>query len=343
MPSDFRLTSLSPDGGCSCKVPAAVLAELLDPLAPGATPDALVSSIGHREDAAVWRQDDGDLLVATTDFFTPVVDDAHDFGRIAAANALSDIYAMGARPLFALNILAAPLAKVPPDTLRQIMQGAATICAAAGAPIAGGHSIDLSELVYGLAVVGRVAPEHLRRNHTAQDGDALILGKPLGVGVITAALRRGARDDEACAEMLHWATMLNDVGARLATSPEVHALSDVTGFGLLGHLDEVCRGSNLGFELQTGAVPLMRALERFPVTQLGGGAQRNLRHLELDGADALDLGVLNALADPQTSGGLLVACSPAHADKALAELHAAGHDRAAVFGRFRPGSGLRLL
>lgn len=343
MHSDFQLTSLSPAGGCGCKVPTTTLAELVGPdFSPGVRPEALLAAGEHREDAAVWRHDDGGLLVATNDFFTPLVDDARDFGRIAAANALSDIYAMGARPLFALNILAAPLDKTPPGVLTQIMEGGSSMCAEAQTPVAGGHSINVPSLIYGLAVVGCATPERLRRNHTARDGDALVLTKPLGTGILARALR-DCDDDEAYAEMLHWTTRLNDVGMRLATLDAVHALTDVSGFGLLGHLDEMCKGARLAADLRADDVPLMHALARFADKTPGAGAQNNLRGLSLDGAEKIAAERLHALADPQTSGGLLVACEPSSMDAVVGEARATGFDRAACIGRFREGEGIRLL
>ena len=308
----------------------------------------------------MWQSDDGSLLVATTDFFTPIVDDARDFGRIAAANALSDIYAMGARPLFALNILAAPPDKTSQDAhaahdmktltaqVMEVMEGGAAMCAEANTPIVGGHSIHTSEFVYGLAVIGRTTPEQLRRNDTARDGDALILSKPLGTGILSAAHRRGEGSDEAYAEMLHWMTKLNDVGAQLADLPSVNALTDVSGFGLLGHLNEMCQGAQLGVDLCADDVPIMHAASSMIDQgvlnkQLSGGAKHNLHNALIQDINALPVWRLNVLADPQTSGGLLVACEHDSAGEVVSLLRAAGFDSAATIGRFRCGNDIRIV
>src|SRR5499426_1075035 len=229
----IRLTSLAHGGGCGCKLAPSVLQQLLSGH-PNINPyKQLIVGIENGDDAAVWKQDDGTCIIATTDFFMPMVDDPHDFGRIAATNAISDVYAMGGTPILALAILGMPVDKIPPDMVRLILQGGAAVCSAAGIPVAGGHSIDCPEPVYGLAVVGTCRPEHVRRNADARPGDILILTKPIGVGIYSAAIRKGTLSPGGYAEMLATTTLLNRIGADLAHNENVHAMTDVTGFGLL--------------------------------------------------------------------------------------------------------------
>ncbi|HXZ68391.1 MAG TPA: selenide, water dikinase SelD, partial [Alphaproteobacteria bacterium] len=245
--SPVRLTSLAHGGGCGCKLAPSVLHELLanQPQIAAAFPNLLVGT-ETSDDAAVWRLDGGDTcVIATTDFFMPVVDDPRDFGRIAATNAISDVYAMGGRPIMALAILGIPLGKIAPDVVCQILQGGAEVCANAGIPVAGGHSIDAPEPIYGLAVVGTCKAHEVRRNSGAKAGDALILTKPIGVGVYSAAIKKEALDLDGYQEMIATTTLLNKIGAELAQDDAVHAITDVTGFGLLGHGLEMARGSHL--------------------------------------------------------------------------------------------------
>jgi selenide,water dikinase len=252
-----RLTSLAHGGGCGCKLAPSVLQQLLADQ-PAAQPfRQLLVGTETGDDAAVWQLDNGTCVVATTDFFMPVVDDPFDFGRIAATNAISDVYAMGATPIMALAILGMPLDKVPVELVRQILNGGAAICATAGIPIAGGHSIDSPEPIYGLAVIGTCRPEQVRRNAGASPGDALILTKPIGVGIYSAALKKGELGGQQYAEMIATTTQLNSVGATLGDDPEVHAVTDVTGFGLLGHGLEMARGSNLALTIRWPQVPLL--------------------------------------------------------------------------------------
>jgi selenide, water dikinase len=342
--SSSRLTSLAHGGGCGCKLSPAVLRELLAdmPLLQG-FPDLLVG-IETGDDAAVYRLSDDQAVVATTDFFMPIVDDAFDFGRIAAANALSDIYAMGGRPILALAILGMPLGKIDPADVRRILAGGAAICATAGIPIAGGHSIDAPEPIYGLVAIGLVHPDRVMRNSTAQPGDVLILTKRLGVGIISAALKQDKLAADEAAQfydaMVDSATRLNAVGQELASLPAVHALTDVTGFGLLGHTLEMCRGSKLQARIRFSALPLLKgvaALARVPYRT--GAATRNWASY---GEEVLlTAGILewqrDLMCDPQTSGGLLAAVAPAGVDEALARVHAAGFEGAAVIGELRPG------
>lgn len=341
---ETRLTALAHGGGCGCKLSPAVLRELLAEMpAARAFPNLLVG-IETGDDAAVYRLNDEQAVVATTDFFMPIVDDPWDFGRIAAANALSDIYAMGGRPILALAILGIPLGKIAPETVRAILAGGAAICFEAGIPIAGGHSIDAPEPIYGLAVIGLVRPDRVLRNSGAKPGDALILSKPLGIGVISAALKSGKLDAQlertVYAALVDSATRLNAVGHELATLTRVRAMTDVTGFGLLGHGLEMCRGSGLRARLRFDALPLLNGvadLARIPYRT--GAAGRNWASYGEE--VALAPGVAGwkreLMCDPQTSGGLLVAVAPDGAAKVLELLRAAGFDRAAVIGEMRDG------
>ena len=320
-PEKIRLTEFSHGGGCGCKIAPAVLTEILSQSEIRGLPRDLLVGTETSDDAAVYRLNDSQALVATTDFFTPIVDDPYDFGRIAATNAISDIYAMGGRPIFALAIVGMPLEKLPLATIRQILQGGEAVCAQAGIPIAGGHSIDVLEPIYGLVALGLVDPRNVKRNSTAKDGDALVLGKPLGVGILSAALKKGKLSEAGYAEMLKWTTKLNTPGQALAELPEVHALTDITGFGLAGHLLEICRGSRLRAEVRFDDLPLIaEALDWARQGIATGASERNWKgyghEVELPGGFADWQRKL--LTDPQTSGGLLVACAPQAVDKVLA-------------------------
>ncbi len=252
----LRLTQLSHGGGCGCKIAPGVLRDILGRAGGGLLPKDLLVGLETSDDAAVYRINERQAIVATTDFFTPIVDDPHDFGAIAAANAISDVYAMGATPLFALALVGMPIDKLPVDTIRRILEGGETICAKAGIPIAGGHTIDSAEPIYGLVAIGIVDPERLKRNAGARPGDRLVLGKPLGVGIYSAALKQGRLGAEHYATMIASTTQLNTPGITLGTMESVHALTDVTGFGLLGHLLEVCRASAATATLDFARIPL---------------------------------------------------------------------------------------
>src|SRR5207253_5629099 len=252
-PEKIRLTELSHGGGCGCKIAPAVLSEILASAPLRGIPKELLVGTETSDDAAVYRLNDEQALVATTDFFTPIVDDPHDFGRIAATNAISDVYAMGGKPIFALALVGMPINVLPLETIGAILKGGESVCAAAGIPIAGGHSIDTLEPIYGLVVLGLVHPDKVKRNSSAKAGDALILGKPLGIGILSAALKKGKLSQAGYAEMLKWTTQLNTPGQALAEMPDVHALTDITGFGLAGHLLEVCRGARLTAEVKFDA------------------------------------------------------------------------------------------
>ena len=338
---ETRLTALAHGGGCGCKLSPAVLHELLAGMpAMAAFPNLLVGT-ETGDDAAVYRISETQAVIATTDFFMPIVDDALDFGRIAAANALSDVYAMGGRPIMALAILGMPLGKIAPETVSAILAGGASICAEAGIPVAGGHSIDAPEPIYGLAVIGLVHPDRVMRNAGAQPGDALILTKPLGVGVLSAALKSGNAEPGMYEALVASATKLNAVGADLAALPDVHAITDVTGFGLLGHGLEMCRGSGLGAKVHFDALPLLEGVGELARAGTRTGASgRNWASYghEADLAPELAEWQRDLLTDPQTSGGLLVAVAPDGVAAAMACIRAAGFDRAAVIGEMCAGA-----
>jgi len=336
-----RLTSLAHGGGCGCKLAPSVLQELLAQLPSAPSFANLLVGTETGDDAAVWRLDDGTCVIATTDFFMPIVDDPADFGRIAATNAISDVYAMGGRPIMALAIVGMPLGRISTDDMRDILRGGTEVCASAGIPVAGGHSIDAPEPIYGLAVIGTCAAPDVRRNSTARPGDALILTKPIGVGVYSAAFKREALGTDDYAEMIATTTLLNRVGTDLAREEAVHAMTDVTGFGLLGHGLEMARGSGLRLVLNAAEIPLLgRAAELARQGFVTGASQRNWTSY----GDAVELPAdfpdwrRNLLTDPQTSGGLLVAVAPARAETLLRFVRAAGCSAARVVGRLEAGA-----
>jgi len=339
-PAPFRLTSLAHGGGCGCKLSPAVLRELLaNQPATQAFPDLLVGN-ETGDDAAAYRIDGENCVIATTDFFMPVVDNPTDFGRIAATNAISDVYAMGGKPIMALAILGMPLGKVDPAVVREILAGGASICAEAGIPVAGGHSIDTLEPIYGLAVIGMCRTSDLRRNDTAKAGDVLILTKGIGVGVYSAAFKSGSLDDAAYAELIASTTLLNKIGADLAKNSAVHAITDVTGFGILGHGLEMARGSNLRLMLEADALPLLRDAES--LVQAGfvtGASKRNWASYgeEVDLPRDFPEWRQHLLSDPQTSGGLLIAVAPEEAAALLQEVQQAGYPMASIIGRLETG------
>jgi selenide, water dikinase len=339
--TSVRLTDLAHGGGCGCKLAPSVLQRLLADK-PTAAPFAqLLVGTESSDDAAVWQVDERTCVIATTDFFMPVVDDPYDFGRIAAANALSDVYAMGGKPIMALAILGMPLAKLDVDTVRAILAGGEAICAEAGIPIAGGHSIDSAEPIYGLAAIGLCAPSEVRRNSTAQAGDALILTKGIGVGIYSAAFKKQALPAEAYVEMLASTTLLNRVGQALAQDADVHAITDVTGFGLLGHAMEMARASGLRIRIEQGRLPYFSHAEALAEAGYITGASK--RNWESYG-DGVSLPAelpdwrRALLTDPQTSGGLLVACKADRAEALRAMIEAAGYPRASIIGTLATGA-----
>ena len=328
-----RLTSLAHGGGCGCKLAPSVLRELLADQPATASFADLIVGTETGDDAAVWRLDDETNIVATTDFFMPMVDDPFDFGRIAATNALSDVYAMGGRPIFALAILGMPIDKMPTATIREVLRGGAEAAAAAGIPVAGGHSIDSPEPIYGLAVIGLVSREGLRLNCDARPGDALILTKPIGVGIYSAAIKKGALSDEGYREMLGFMTRLNAVGAELAKDERVHAMTDVTGFGMIGHAREMALASDVGLRLKASAMPLLPGARACVAADLIPGGLRNNRDFAsscVSVAPGVPEDLLTLLYDPQTAGGLLVAIGADEADGLVAALKTAGIDAARV-------------
>ena len=317
-----------------------MLSEILagSPIA-AAFPDLIVGN-ENADDAAVYRLNQTQAIVATTDFFMPIVDDPYDFGRIAATNAISDVYAMGGQPFMALALLGVPVGKISVDTIHRITAGGQAVCAAAGIPIAGGHSIDSPEPIYGLVALGLVHPDRVIRNDRARSGDVLVLGKALGVGIMSAALKKGELRDKAYEQMIDTTTKLNTPGPELAQMPGVHAMTDVTGFGLLGHVMEVCRGSALAARIAFGRVPILSAA-RYLAEQgyATGASDRNWASCEPcvtlpSGAPGWHR---KMLTDPQTSGGLLVACDRDSADDVLAVFRAHGFAQAAVIGEVSAG------
>ncbi|MEA1652168.1 selenide, water dikinase SelD [Nitrospirillum sp. BR 11164] len=336
----IRLTDLAHGGGCGCKLAPAVLQQLLAGQPQTAGYANLLVGTETGDDAAVWQLDDRHCIIATTDFFMPVVDDPRDFGRIAATNALSDVYAMGGRPLFALAILGMPLGKLAPEVVREILAGGASICAEAGIPVAGGHSIDSGEPIYGLAVIGVAPPQAIRRNATAQAGDALILTKGLGVGVYSAAFKKRKLDAAGYAEMIASTTLLNRVGATLAQDADVHAITDVTGFGLLGHGLEMARGAGLTLTLDWDRLPfLTQAAQLAEAGFITGASNRNWASYGEETRLPADLAPWQRalLTDPQTSGGLLVAVAPERAEDICRQIVEAGYPMARVIGSVTEG------
>jgi selenide,water dikinase len=338
---EIKLTQLSHGGGCGCKIAPALLQQILGEAREKLPyPDLLVGT-ETSDDAAVYRLNDTQAIIATTDFFMPIVDDPFDFGRIAATNALSDVYAMGGVPIMALAIVGMPIGKLLVETIRAILQGGESVCKAAGIPLAGGHSIDTPEPIYGLVALGIVHPDRVRKNSSARENDVLILGKGLGVGVMASALKKGVLTAEGYAQMIDNTTRLNSVGSVLGGMDCVHALTDVTGFGLLGHLLEMSRGSNLSGEIHFDQVPLLSAA--LPLIQQGIGPGAIERNLESYGCDIHFAGNIvhwqqRLLADPQTSGGLLVAVSPESVDEVLACFNQAGFAQASVIGTMKSGA-----
>lgn len=334
------LTSLAHGGGCGCKLDPSVLNQIIERTPGLAMPAELIVDAATRDDAAVYRLGDDLAIVATTDFFTPIVDDPYDFGRIAATNALSDIYAMGARPIFCLAIVGMPIGKLPLETIRTILNGGRSVAEAAGAPIAGGHSIDAAEPFYGLVALGIVHPDRMLTNSGARPGDVLILGKPLGIGIYSAAMKRGIISPEDQAEMIASTTLLNRPGTDLAAIDGVHAVTDVTGFGLLGHMREMCEGSGVAAVLTRNAVPVFPGARRLAQDGVRTGASvrvwASVKDFVTPPANWPDA-ERDLLCDPQTSGGLLVSCAPERADEVLALFTRHGHDAAAVIGRIEAG------
>jgi selenide,water dikinase len=343
-PADLKikLTSFSHGGGCGCKIAPGVLAAILKNSAGFPVPKELMVGIETADDAAVYRLNDEQALIATTDFFMPIVDDPYDFGRIAATNAISDVYAMGGTPIMALALVGMPIDKLPVEVIGQIIRGGESICAEAGIPIAGGHTIDSVEPIYGLVVLGLVHPSKVKRNADAKAGDKIILGKPIGVGILSAALKKEALNDAGYASMIANTTKLNKPGKALSELDGVHALTDVTGFGLLGHLLELARGAKLDARLDMASIPLLPQVQKLAEQGfITGASGRNWGGYGHDVvlADAITPVQQMLLTDPQTSGGLLVSCDPAAVDAVLALFAREGFSEAAVIGEMQAGSG----
>lgn len=347
-PTEPRLTSLSHGGGCGCKIAPGVLSDILRGTAAMPVPEALLVGIETADDAAVYRLNDEQALIATTDFFMPIVDDPFDFGRIAATNAISDVYAMGGTPIMALALVGMPINVLSHGTIGRILEGGQSVCRAAGIPVAGGHTIDSVEAIYGLVALGLVHPARVKRNADARPGDRLVLGKPLGVGVLSAALKKDRLGADGYAQMIGHTTRLNTPGPELAALDGVHAMTDVTGFGLAGHGLEMARGSGLVARIEMDRVPLIGGVRELAAQGLVTGASgRNWaaygHEVELAGhLQPLDQALLS---DPQTSGGLLVACAPGAVDEVLAIFHRHGFDAAAEIGELAPpeaGSAVRM-
>jgi selenide,water dikinase len=302
-------------------------------------PKDLLVGTETADDAAVYRLNDTQALVATTDFFTPVVDDPYDFGRIAATNAISDIYAMGAKPIMALALVGMPLEKLPVSVIRKVLEGGESVCAQAGIPVAGGHSIDTLEPIYGLVALGLVHPDKVKRNSSGKAGDVLILGKPLGIGILSAAIKKGKLSAAGYQQMVDWTTRLNTPGEALGDMPAVHAVTDVTGFGLAGHLLEVCRGSKLGAQVNFSSLPVIpEALEWVKQGVATGASDRNWKGYGHEVDFRGELWQQKLLSDPQTSGGLLVACAPQAEQSVLEIFRKQGFAEARTIGKLVEGA-----
>ena len=341
-----RLTSLAHGGGCGCKIAPGVLDTILRQAKTAMPlPPELLVGIETSDDAAVYQVNERQAIVATTDFFMPIVDDPHDFGRIAATNAISDVYAMGATPLFALALVGMPVDVLSPATIGRILDGGMAACRDAGIPVAGGHTIDSVEPIYGLVAIGLVDPAQLRRNSGARPGDVLVLGKPLGVGVFSAALKKQALDKAGYASLIASTTRLNTPGPELARLEGVHAITDVTGFGLAGHALEMARGAGCRLRIDWPAVPLLaQARELARAGFVTGASARNWRSYGAQVSLAADFDPVEQalLCDPQTSGGLLVACAADAVDEVLAVFGRHAFDTACVIGGVEDGTGLAV-
>jgi selenide, water dikinase len=335
-----RLTTLAHGGGCGCKLAPSVLRQLLADQPLVHPYQQLLVGTETGDDAAVWQLDDETCIIATTDFFMPMVDDPFDFGRIAATNAISDVYAMGGKPIMALAMLGMPVEKVSPDTVRDILKGGSQVCATAGIPVAGGHSIDSPEPIYGLAVIGLAHPEHIRRNSQARPGDALILTKAIGVGIYSSAFKKGVLSPAAYADMMASMTLLNRVGADLANESAVHTITDVTGFGLLGHALEMARGANVTLVVRFDDLPLLSdAASLAQRNFITGASHRNW----VSYSESITLPAdfpewrRHLLTDPQTSGGLLIACEPSQAADVARMIANQGYPSVRIIGQVEAG------
>ena len=336
-----RLTSLSHGGGCGCKIAPGLLSEILKGTARMPMPPELLVGIETADDAAVYQLNDEQALIATTDFFMPIVDDPYDFGRIAATNAISDVYAMGGKPIMALALVGMPINVLSTQTIGRILEGGESVCRTAGIPIAGGHTIDSVEAIYGLVALGLVHPKRVKRNADARPGDVLVLGKPLGVGVLSAALKKEKLAADGYRQMIETTTKLNTPGPELAALDGVHALTDVTGFGLAGHALELARGGKLEVAIDWAKVPLLPGVRQLAAQGFVTGASgRNWAGYGAsvvlpDGFAAEDQALLT---DPQTSGGLLVSCAPQAVGRVMDVFRRHGFASAAAVGECWSGA-----
>jgi len=320
----IKLTEYTKGGGCGCKLPPAALSEIL---ANQHSSDEFGLIVGNSrgDDAAVWDMGNDHYLVSTTDFFTPIVDDAYDFGRIAAANSISDVYAMGGKPVMALSILGWPTEKLPNDIAAEILRGARDVCASVGIAIGGGHSIENPEPIFGLSVNGIVDKKHLKKNRTAKEGDQLLLTKPLGSGILTSAMKRGLLSEELKMELTDNLVTLNKIGEQLGKLEEVTAMTDVTGFGLIGHTLEMAEGSGLTAELNYGQIPLMNGVTEFAAQMIyPDNTMRNWKAFS-EKVSGISGESLLTLCDPQTNGGLLISVSKDGLKKVTDVLESVGH------------------
>ncbi|MCF8210760.1 MAG: selenide, water dikinase SelD [Rhodoferax sp.] len=342
IPSEPRLTSLSHGGGCGCKIAPGVLSEILKFTTALPMPPELLVGIETSDDAAVYQLNAEQALIATTDFFMPIVDDPFDFGRIAATNAISDVYAMGGTPIMALALVGMPISVLSTETIGRVLAGGASVCKAAGIPIAGGHTIDSVEPIYGLVALGLVHPKQVKRNADAQVGDRLVLGKPLGVGILSAALKKEKLDAAGYASMIAVTTQLNTPGPELAALEGVHALTDVTGFGLAGHALELARGAKCVVELEWSKLPWLPGVpELASAGMVTGASARNWTAYGHEVALPHGFSELSRalLCDPQTSGGLLVSCAAEAVEAVLQVFARHGFAAAVEMGRIVQASG----
>jgi len=340
-----RLTSLSHGGGCGCKIAPGVLSEILKNSA-GLLPKELLVGIETADDAAVYKLNDTQALIATTDFFMPIVDDPFEFGRIAATNAISDVYAMGGTPIMALALVGMPINVLSIETIGKVIKGGQSVATAAGIPIAGGHTIDSVEAIYGLVVMGLVHPDKVKKNADAKVGDVLILGKPIGVGVLSAALKKEKLSASGYAAMIENTTKLNKPGAALANMDGVHALTDITGFGLAGHTLELARGAKVTCVIDWDKVPMIEGVQALATEGfITGASGRNWGGYGHDVDLPSGFSDVNKalLTDPQTSGGLLVSCAPEVVAEVLDLFKREGFGNAAVIGRVEAGAGRLVI
>ncbi len=336
----IKLTKFAHGAGCGCKIAPQVLEEILQDAKTGSTFPSLLIGNQSNDDAAVYRLNEEEALIATNDFFTPIVDDPRVFGKVAAANALSDVYAMGGQPLMALSILGWPLEKLSTASAREVIAGAMEICEQAGIPLAGGHSIDSTEPFFGLAVNGRVKINHIKSNSNAQAGDVIILTKPIGVGILTTAAKREILDENDLHRLIPLLTQLNKVGTELGKIDAIHAMTDVTGFGLAGHLIEMAEGADLSVQLNFSAIPKIPTVEQYlskntipDATYRNWNAYGSKVHMN---STINTLQAFQLLPDPQTNGGLLIALAPNAVSEIMQILTQSGFQHAAVIGQFIP-------